>query len=513
MPDFVKLSQGPWEKSFSGNFEQYPLEIYTNNQSLLFVVILEQDANKQVMGSIIEAYQVFSVTGDMQSFVETLPRELIFFGKHDEKETTKFMAVGSSPTYAEWNEESFYVKADELIKKVQSSSRLIEDVSKAYDIKLKKLHESPDSTRQAFFSQPLMVPLLSTQSHGLGRMVYGTAESGGTGSGETVLVSGQVVLGVSKDTQQVVEENITDFFRCIVSDGQQIDRRLIMHVLIEGTLLSNVAAVVWDYQNQFSTLSIPSQDKDALKKTGIMAETIGFPVKSFKAIEDIQVNLSAIPPDGLMELFGAGSQVHVKKLVEVAQKEKIESIPQWMEKVKATPNDDNFTGYSQGKAIRTLQLIQLRYPKLFDGPNNVEEISKNWIRAIGRVGLIDTRGLDTRQQILLFAGMLSEIRENYQKKGTSKSLRSVIFMPEFFKISDHAGSKLAKKITDDLVQLKEYGVGFVVSTGDLVDIDEGLRNQMETTISVVVQNDVGIAIKKRKQYRCLIRPTFSQFIE
>lgn len=512
MPDFVKLSQGPWEKIFAGNFEQYPLEIYSNNQSLLFVVILEQDANKQVVGSIIEAYQVFSVQGDLQSFVETLPRELIFFGKHDEKETTKFMAVGSSATYAEWNEDSFYTKADELIKKVQSSSRLIEDVSKAYDIRLKKLHESPDNTRQAFFSQPLMVPLLSTQSHGLGRMVYGTPDTNGT-TQETVLVSGQVVLGISKESQQIAEENITDFFRCMISDGQQIDRRMIMHVLIEGTLLSNVAAVVWDYQNQYSTLAIPSQDKDALKKSGIQADPIGFPLKSFKAIEDIQVNLSAVPTDALLELFGAGNQPHVKKIIEIAQANKIESIPQWIEKVKATPNDDNFTGYSQSKAIRTLNLIQLRYPKLFDGPNNVEEISKNWIRAIGRVGLIDTRGLDTRQQILLFAGLLSEIKNNYQKKGTSKSMRSMIFLPEFFKIADHTQSKIAKKIMDDLLQLKEYGVGFVISTADQVDLDEGLRSQIESSISIVVQNDVGIALKKRKQYRCLVRPTFSQFIE
>lgn len=510
MVDFLKISEGPWEKTFDGQFESYPLEIYANQDSTILVAIIEKNGEEST-GAILQAYRIYSAVGDLQSFVETLPRELIFFGKHDQNETIKFLAIGAGPIYAPINDENFYPKVDELLKKSKASSGLLTDVSKAYQVELKALANSPENVRQAFFSQPLMIPLLSTAGHGtfLSSNKSGTMESGNKSS----FVTGQMLLGLQKDNQKMAEESISDFLRTMIVDGQENDRRLVMHILIEGTLLSNCAAVVWDASNQYSMLSIPNQDPKNMKVAGLDIEPAGFPVKTFKPFDDLQVNLKAIPIDGLFELLGAGKQTHIKQLAITAQQQNIKSIPEWIEEIKKIPTNDEFTGYFAGKAIRTLNLIQYRYPKLFDGPNNMEEISKNWVRAIGRLGQIDAKSLDSRQQVLFMSSLIAEMKNHYQKQGTSKQVRSVLFLPEFFKRADHAQSIIVKKMLEDLLQLKEFGVGFVISSPHEIDLDDNLRANMDANLTVVSQKDVGVSLKNKKQYRVILRPTLSQYLE
>lgn len=507
MPDFFKITEGPWEKIFAGQFESYPIELYANQDSTMLVAIMEKNGT-EITGSILQAYRIFYANGDLQSFVETLPRELIFFGKHEQNETIKFMAVSSNPIYVDFNDETFYQKTDELLKKSKSSAGLIMDVSKAYQVELTPLARSPEGIKQSFFSQPLMVPLLSTASRGgLSRAPMMESTSKNT------LVSGQVLLGFQKDNQKMVEESVSDLFRTIVVDGQENERRLMMHILMEGTLLSNCAAVVWDTSNQYNMLAIPNQDPKSMKESGLDIEPAGFPVKAFKPLEDIQVNLKAISLEGLFELMGTGKQAHIKRMLEIAQQQNIKSIPEWIEAIQKTPTNDEFTGYFQGKAIRTLNLIQYRYPKLFNGPNNMDEISKNWVRSIGRLGLIEARNLDARQHALLVASLVAEMKAHYQKQGSSKQVRGMLFLPEFFKKTNIGNSLIVKKMLEDLLQLKEFGVGFVISSPHEIDLETNLRANIESNFTIVTQKDVGVSLKNKKQYRVTLRPTLSQFLE
>lgn len=515
MPDYDKLIDGPWEKLFEGTFQAYPIEIRKNNAGILLVIILEKQG-EQVAGAIVEAFCMLSAKGDVQSFVSTLPRELVFFGKHDEKETVSFLGIRSTPSYAPYDEEKFYALTDELITKVRNSAALLTDVAKAYDVKVKKLGESSPEVQEAFFSQPLLVPLFTTAGHGVTQSAMNASPAGRA----AVASAGQVLIGFAKDTKSPIEETLSDLQKTAVMEGTEIDRRRVLHVLVEGVLLSNAAAVVFDTHNAFASLAIPNQTAKkgtATSEEEAMAiDPIGFPVKAFRAEDDVQVNLKTIPAEGLLEIFGAGEQAHVPKIVEVAKRENIESIQNWVEAVQKESVSDTFTGYFQAKGVRTLRLIQARYPKLFDGPNNVNEISKNWVRAIGRLGQIDARELDARAQLLLVTSLVGELKAYYQEKGTSKAIKSVIIIPDFPQIigrTNDVKSKIADQLVNDLLQLSEFGVGFIVSTPKEIDLPEALAAAIDAKIGIVSKTDVGIRLPKQNPYRATIRPTLSQFLE
>ena len=71
--------------------------------------------------------------------------------------------------------------------------------------------------------------------------------------------------------------------------------------------------------------------------------------------------------------------------------------------------------------------------------------------------------------------------------------------------------KIQRLILDDLKTAKQTGIGFLVSAPKPADLPLELAENTASEITVVSQNDVGIRIENKKPYRCLLRPTLSQF--
>jgi len=114
--EIFKIGHGPWEKLFDGMFEKSPIVIYSNPESVLLVLVFEK-GRKEITGVVVELFKALNVEGEVEGFIETLPREIVLLTKHDKRQTLKFLLLASTPSYIEWKEKEFVEEVDKLLKK------------------------------------------------------------------------------------------------------------------------------------------------------------------------------------------------------------------------------------------------------------------------------------------------------------------------------------------------------------------------------------------------------------
>src|SRR3989344_3057833 len=102
-------------------FENREMAIYSNDKSTLLLLIFEKEG-KKTSGAVVELFKVFAATGEVEHFAESLPREMLFLMSQTEKETSKFLMLGSTPSYVEWKEDDVIDEVDRLLKKIETSS-------------------------------------------------------------------------------------------------------------------------------------------------------------------------------------------------------------------------------------------------------------------------------------------------------------------------------------------------------------------------------------------------------
>ena len=496
-----KLSEGPWKEIFTGKFNEYEVEIFTSPDGLILVAIYEQDKGKKI-GVVLELYKIFYAIGDVDDFVETLPREVIALTKHDEKVTQKFFLLGSTPTYVKHEENEVIKEVDRLMRKLQTSAKMIKDISKAYDITFKELSECEEGIKDAFFSQPLLIPIVATSSHSVT-----------SSKPELTEFSGETILGLTKEGT-IVKEPISLFKKTIITDGKDEDRLHLMRILAESYLIWNTATVIFDWGDSFSGLSSPTKKRDALKKYKVEIEPIGFPMKEFSVPNNVKVDLHTLDSHGLMELFAAGDGIASDTIIKIIDERNFKSIKEIVDRIKEVECGGDFSDFQKLRSVRLLRLIDLRYPELFDGKNDIAEISKNWFRGIGRAGIVKLSEIDERASLIIVQSLVRGILEYYKKEGPTKGIKSVIVIPEADKlINSQNENSLSKNIANDLDELGKYGVAYVLGANKNSDLSKKIIGSAEAKLSIIRDNDVGVQLKDRKQYRVLIRPSLSESSE
>ncbi len=494
-----KISEGPWTKLFDGDFQDMPVEIYRNPESVLLVAIYEKEKGK-VTGAVIELYKMFSAQGELSGFVETLPREVVVMTKHTKQETVRYLLLGSAPAYIKYEDEEFVKEVDSLLKKLKASSIMIKDVSKAYDLTLSEIEASSEHVKAAFFSQPLLIPATTTASHPAPSTPAHEFEG---------MAKGEVILGITKEKAKVVEP-LDLFARSLVTEGESLDRMKAMHVLIESFLLSNTPVAILDREEKFSGLGEATPEREELQKYSVDAAPIGFPINTFRVMKDIVVDLNMINPEGMLELFGTGKNQASQLISEKMGEGNLESLEDLVKRVSGIAADDEKHAFQIGRAVRFLRIIGLRYTGLFGGENNIDEVCKTWVKAIGRAGIVEMKGLDSRQELMLAHSLVNGILEYYKKKGKTTVLKAAVAIPSAEKIVPLEGNILQREIAAMLSEIAAYGVGVILSAKNGTDLDRKLYATMETMINIVNGNDAGIRIKGRKGYRAFIRPGISR---
>lgn len=496
--ELFKIAFGPWEKIFEGLFQGHDVDIYSNPDKILLVLIYEKKLDR-VEGAIAELYKVFYAEGETDSFTETLPREVIVITKHDENRNMKFLLLGSKPVYVRWVEDEFVREMDSLIKRIATSSEMIKDISKAYELTLKEIANCNEDIKSAFFTQPMLPPLLATSSH-MPEKDHRSLLGG----------AGEVLLGLTKERKRVVEP-LSVFMSTVLNGGVEKDRARVMQVLSESAMLSNVPAVFFDSRGYFAGIGEATKEIQELQKYEVDLDPLGFPLRTMKAREFVKVDLNIVSFEGISELLGIGDKEFARISSSVVAAGKVASMQDFIERVGKMKSTEEFTEYEIFKAARTLRLLEHAYPNLFAGPIEIDDLVRPGSANIARASVIDIRGLDEKSSLLVIYSTLKSIYGFFAQKGTSKVMRIMAVLPSAQLIKPNERRRIiCSEISEILKGMPSRGVCFVISAEQQIDIDQEIRSNAEARLDIISGNDAGVQLKNAKAYRVLVRPTLSR---
>jgi hypothetical protein len=493
----LRLRSGPWTTVFHGTFLGHEMELLRNPEGVLLVAIFEKEAGI-TSGVLLQAFNVFNAIGEVQGFVENLSNEAIVLSRHDGKNSVHFLLAGSKPEYSRMQEEKLAATVDELMHQARQRSKMLSDISKAYELQLAPLQACDESIRQLFFSQPFIIPAFFKEEKKTAEERAASVPSGAS-----------MLVGITKEGKQIKEP--LHFFKTTVVEGSTEKERMhFIHLLIESALIGNVTAIVFDRRYYFSGLQKPNRNSALLQRFKVDIEPIGFPVKNFKAAQDLKANLASIDMAALLQSFGC-SAVTCQLVQNAASGKQIESQAQLIEAVNATSGEQTYL-FEINRANRIIKLIDSIYPGLFNGSNDLQEIAKGWTH-IGRASIVQTTELDKRAEAILVNGLLNELLAFFKQKGETKAMRCIVVLPEAEKIFPRNQSALSKNSLNALKQLPQFGVGFAVTAEKTLDLDNELLNLADAMVTIVKENDAAIQLKGQKGYRATLRPGLSECSE
>ncbi len=500
-----KLGKGPWQAIFQGTFQEHEMEILHNPESVLLVVIYDKE-NDSRAGAILECFKVFSAEGELEGFIDNAKTDSLTIIKHSQGQDYAFFLLSASPTYANYEEESMQKEIDFLIDSVNNNARIVKGMAIAADIKLKELHSCSPEIQKAFFSQPLTLASLYAVKETSQKKHAGIEEI----KIEETLTAGVILLGLGKDNKPV-KEPVALFEKTIVEGGKEEERMHAVRVIVESALLSKATVVLLDQKKLFSGMSNPTTETKELQKFGVQFEPIGFPVKEFKVPDEVRVQISMLNPKGLADAIGLGEGETLDALMEIMKNAEYDSIEALVNAVESKSIAQKVPEYQKARVARVLRLIDIRYPGLFNGKNNIPEISKEWAKGLGRAAIIDLSGKDDRAMLLVAHSVVKGMLEHFKEKGKTKTLRAIIFLPKAHHILPAMSTNyLVKEISESLWQLKAYGVGFLIETEHETEVSEETVKITEATISIINGHDAGIQLKGKRNYRVKLRPTLSK---
>ncbi|MBN2067766.1 MAG: hypothetical protein JW744_04825 [Candidatus Diapherotrites archaeon] len=495
------LRQGPWTTIFKGSFLGHDLEMMQNEEGILLTAIYEKQGS-ETTGALLQAFNLFHAIGEVQNFVEGLSNDALIFSRHDGNTTVHFLIAGSKPEYSKMSEELVAESVDRLIQQVMKREKVLLDVSKAYELQLNPLKQCSGDIKQVFFSQPFIVPLLQKVE---GKEEEQPALVQAAGQGEAI------ILGMTKDEKQLKEPLL--FFKNTLVEGPSMQHRMhFLHILIESALISNIVTVVFDSKHYFEGLRRPNRDLGALQRYKVAIEPIGFPVKYFKAVDKVKVDLGSVDIAGMLQAFGCGGATS-QLMGQGTTGKSFQSIEKLIEAVDETGSEDRTYMFERNRMKRIIKLMDIIYPDLFNSKNDLEEITKGWFKAIGRASVIEVDDLDERALAVLVNSFLNELADFYSKKHQGKKLNAVVVIPNAEKIFPGKQTRLSGNSVKALKRLQEYGVGFAMTADRALDLDPALTELAEASITIVKENDAAVQLKGKKSYRAMLRPGLSECSE
>ncbi len=507
MPLF-KIAQGPWTLLLKGTLQDLELEVYTNPQKMVYVQLLRVE-NGVISECVCEFYKPYSPVGDASAFIQTVPREVMLITKHLLDETHTFLLLGTSPVSMNWEESIVLEQTDILLKKLEVSSSLLSEVARAYDVQLKNVNELPPNISEAFFSMPILTPLLATNAH-LSEGVTSGKQNDTTAAQHMGALPGEFVLGTTTNGL-MVKEPVVFFKRSTVFGGRIEHRKHVLQVIAEGALFSNIPLVIVDWENEYVVMRNPNPNAQLLHDQKIEGDPVGFPMKEFLPGENLKLELSMLYPEGFVEILGLSNTDLGNNLIRFLHEHQTGSIDEAKGILRQLPPSESMTPFHISSMIRLFTLLDYTFPNMFTGMNPTEEISKSWFQSIGRIGVLKMKNVPPKLRNLLVYTIVRGVYELYSRKGVSGRVKSLIVVPEAQQLFDYAREPvLAKEMERLFSQSTTQDVGFMFSAAHEIDLPKNILLLSEAKLSIVGGREVGVTLVGRKNYRATVRDTYSQ---
>ena len=136
------------------------------------------------------------------------------------------------------------------------------------------------------------------------------------------------------------------------------------------------------------------------------------------------------------------------------------------------------------------------------------------MKGIARANILLFDKADERKNMLVLQSVVNGVLSNFRAEGKSDRLKAFMFLSDGDKSVPEARAKTVNdKIASDLIQFREYGLGFVLDTQNTADIAHAVKGNAQAALAIINRNDIGVIVRNRKNYRVLVRPGLSKCSE
>ncbi len=494
MIDSSFLPAGPWDELASGTLEGLEQKVWISN-GRIFSAIVEKDENG-IAGVLLNAYKVLYVSGDVEAFLQKIPKKVLLLVVHTKVANHSFFILDSGASYVEFSTAAMRKEAKALLARIESASKVLKNVSKAYDVSFKELDECSDEEKAAFFSLPLLSALLAPST---------------TKKAKPLIVEfghGELFFGITR--AGTVAKEPFDFFDKTLVFGSLKDSRLhVLHIIAESAMLSGIPLLIIDWYGAFRGLKNPNNSRNSLENFKVSLDPIGFPCRFFDASKDIGVQLNNIDGRVLVELFGIGNNIASQIIEKVFSEAKFTTLNELLERIAAQEETAKVTPFKKREAQRALELIAHIYPELFVPEIKVSELFKKWHAGLSRANVVLLSPEDLRKSFLLLHSLINAISSYFPIQKTHKLKAVLLFTAANMCIPKFKAKYTHNKIAETLVEIANKGCAIFIECEDRANINENIQKLITATIGVVSQGDAAIVIKNRRNYRVLLRPGLS----
>ncbi len=487
----MDFPNGPWKKVLSGIYDDYELSIQLNQDGFVITEILNPEKTKNILSLSL----AFGVFGDAETFVETLPRNATYFLLHGTQADSKFLLLSNDSEVLNDDQKEITDFVNTQFKKLQKETKSIVDIAGSYDIKLKKYSDLPQELKGMLFRNPIyMLGVLPTKTPRVTQIVTKSSPASNTKQQE-------MFLGFFKTTNEKCVESLDLFKRTLVFGNSS--SKNFLTVLLEELSLCRMNSLVFAYDSSAANIKFPnSSEKNVQELTG--STPMGFPLLSFNAEEKIFVNISDLSEG----VFSEQHKINDKIISELISKVIVEKQPGTIEDlikfVSEQQPSESLTAYNISLAARILQIVKMQFPNLYSGDFVVSDFFKDLGKNMGHANLVilnKNNALANREIIFNVLKKVSNLAQSNPP--------IAIIIPNAKEILGRDAVDLLTKSTVDLINADRENSYFFFTFNE-TDLDKSLFEKSTAKLSILEENDVGLALKDSKPYRLVLRPTLSK---
>jgi hypothetical protein len=483
-----KVDFGPWETIFTGTFYKHDVEIAVNPEHFFLTIIYEKQDGKNI-GALVDGSKALVAKGQMESFIQTLPKTAIGLIKTNGNTTSKMIFISFDPIYLDFKKDDYVRALDNAIKKSFDDFDTIRGLAKSSSLELKEINLTAKTEYDQILGDPFLARSL------LGGLKKTAMELINIGELKPLkrLSNNKIQLGLGKN-REIITEEISDLCRTNIIGENIKELNYSAYILAENFLLNNNTTIIFDSDKYFGGLGQASKHEMELKEELVQFEPAGFPLKKFVAKKDIQIPIKNIDLTLAFDLIKTGDE-ELNKIINTLKIE-TNTINEYLEQIKENKEINDF---HKLKIERLLKIIDKENKDLFGLKIDSKELIKSWSGNIGRATIIDISDLKNNEKILFILGVLTDIESLGDQ---IKDSNLTLIFPSMQNVLKNDQDKILNKI----LSLQDKGVGFVIGT---TTQNQKLAQNETAKMNLIKDKDFAVSIKNKRNYRVELRPSIS----
>jgi hypothetical protein len=481
----LPLPHGPWKLLLSGTWSEKEIAYYENPDKQLLILIFDR-AGSSVKGMVLMLARFFAVEGNATNLAEALKNNTVLLQKHTPLFKGSFLGMVTDPKYIRFTPRELITAVDETYLEMEKLSTQARSESANYNVKLVDIKYSAPEGVQELFGEPLALPSIVVRKAGPQMMMP--------------VVTGKAHLGMTTEGEKA-EETLQSFLLTIVTGKQ---RAQAIRILLESCVTNGVSTIVFD-DGLYSKVDQPNTNTTEFSAYKVDSDPMGMPVRKFKPGTDMFIDLTVMDKDTFSEATGIGKGITTDLIGHLLDK-KVKTLKELKEKLSAEKEKEAL--YYAMRGIRICNLFDILAPGLFSGRVESTEIVAPWLKKMGRVALVDIRGMDAQLIKGLAYAIMKSIYNDYKKEYSSNEMKVAVILDKPG-LTSGEGGVLEKKIVELAKLSQTMGIGVIVASENPLDIEKELLENSTARIDAFEGNEASVQMQGKRAYRARLRPALS----